>query len=100
VVPSLAMYSIVLWTPIAPCKFAEELRDLGVAVWEALATSEVLNICEHEEVDAVVVMPGLLSDGVKEVQKCFICFVLHQTATPAEVLWELTNRKSQSTSIQ
>lgn len=94
------MLSIVLWTPIAPCKFAEELRDLSVAVYEAIATSEVLNICEHEEVDAVVILPGVQSKGVREVQQRFICFVLDHTATPAELLWELSNLKSTSTSVQ
>ena len=94
------MLSIVLWTPVAPCKFAEELRDLGVAVWEALATSEVLNICESEEVDAVVILKGVDSEGVSEVQQRFICFVLDHTATPDGVRCELSNLKSKSTLIQ
>ena len=94
------MFSVILLTPVASCKFAEELERLGVRVWEALAVSEVLNLSENQAVDAVVILPDVPSKGISEIQKRFTCFVLDNQATPAELLWELTSLKQNIKTVQ
>jgi hypothetical protein len=61
------MLSLVYLTGRAPSQIATELTLAGYTVWKALAVSEVLYLCEHENVDVVVIGPDVEDADVVEV---------------------------------
>jgi hypothetical protein len=61
----------------------------GYTVWKALAVSEVLYLCEHENVDVVVIGPDVEDADVIEVQVRRITLRLKPGAAAKEVMWEL-----------
>lgn len=52
--------------------------------------SEVLFLCEHERVDAVVIAPEIADADVIEVQLRQITLRLKPEASAADVVWELS----------
>ena len=46
---------ILLWTDKAPNPLTDGLIKAGFQVWEALAVSEVLALCETKNIDVVVI---------------------------------------------
>lgn len=68
----------------------DALNVAGYRVWEALAVSEVLYLCEQERVDAVVIGSDVIEPDVIEVQLRQITLRLKANATAADVLWELS----------
>jgi hypothetical protein len=75
---------------MAPSQFADDLLRAGYRVWEALAVSEVLHLCEHENVDTVVIAPEVDDPEIIEVQGRYVTLVLKPGSTPADVAWELS----------
>ena len=69
---------------------ATELALAGCSVWEALSVSEVLHLCEYQEIDVVAVAPG-----IKTVPACvetrYITTHLKSDAAVADVVWELSH---------
>jgi hypothetical protein len=51
--------SIVYLCALAPSRMASDLVMAGYKVWEALEVSEVLFLCEHHKIDAVVIAPDV-----------------------------------------
>jgi hypothetical protein len=68
---------------------ASDLTLAGYTVWEAPAVSEVLYLCEHENVDVVVIGPDVEDADVIEVQMRRITLRLKPGATAKDVMWEL-----------
>ena len=83
------MLSLVYLTGRAPSELASELTLAGYTVWEALAVSEVLYLCEHHNVDVVVIAPDFEEADVAEVQIRRMTLTLKQSATAKDVVWEL-----------
>jgi len=81
--------SLVYLTNRAPSQIATELTLAGHTVWEALAVSEVLYLCEHENVDVVVIGPDVEDADVIEAQMRQITLRLKPGATAKDVMWEL-----------
>jgi hypothetical protein len=61
----------------------------GYTVYEALAVSEVLYLCEHYKIDAVVIAPDVEDPDVIEAQMRHITMKLKPHATVKDVIWEL-----------
>jgi len=87
---NVAVLGIVFLTTQAPSQFADDLLRAGYRVWEALAVSEVLHLCEHEDVDAVVIAPDVKDADIIEVQTRRVTLALKPGSTPTEVAWELS----------
>lgn len=68
---------------------ASDLMLAGYAVWEALAVSEVLYLCEHQNIDVVVIAPDVDDADVIEVQMHRTTLTLKPGATTKDVMWEL-----------
>ena len=68
---------------------ASELTLAGYAVWEALAVSEVLYLCEHHNIDVVVIAPDVEDADIVEVQMRRMTLTLKLGATVKDVMWEL-----------
>lgn len=85
------MASVVYLTTRAPSQMAADLTLAGVTVWEALAVSEVLYLCEHEHVAVVVIGADVDDPELVEVQMRHATMRLKQSATAGDVLWELTH---------
>jgi predicted Fe-Mo cluster-binding NifX family protein len=66
------------------------MRCSGHQVLEALSVSEVLHLCEHRHVDAVIIAPDVGSHGVQEVTTRHITVRLTPQTTVQELAWELS----------
>jgi hypothetical protein len=64
---------------------ASDLTLAGYTVWEALAVSEVLYLCEHQNVDLVVIGPDVEDADVIEVQMRRITLRLTKSVTVGAV---------------
>ena len=86
---NVSVPSLVYLTDHAPPPMASDLTLAGYTVWEAPAVSEVLYLCEHENVDVVVIGPDVEDADVIEVQMRRITLRLKPGATAKDVMWEL-----------
>jgi hypothetical protein len=68
---------------------ASDLALAGYTVYEALAVSEVLYLCEHHKIDAVVIAADVDDREVIEAQMRHITMKLKPSATAKDVIWEL-----------
>lgn len=67
----------------------------GYRVFEALEVSEVLHLCEAEDIDVVVIDADMEGKDVAEAQLRRITFRLKPEATAKDVVWELSQLFSQ-----
>jgi hypothetical protein len=81
--------SLVYLTTRAPSQLASDLTLAGYVVREALAVSEVLYLCEHQNIDVVVIAPDVQDADVIAVQMRRTTLVLKLGATAKDVMWEL-----------
>jgi hypothetical protein len=79
----------VYLTSTAPSRLADELIRHGHTVYEALAVSEVLHLCEHHDIDIVIIAPEIDDPELVEVQLRRPTMKLKPRATVGDVLWEL-----------
>jgi len=68
---------------------ASELMMVGYQVYEALAVSEALYLCEHHKIDAVVIAPDVEDADEIEAQQRHICLKVKPNASVKDVIWEL-----------
>ncbi len=80
------MLSLVYLTTRAPSKMASDLMLAGYTVWEALAVSEVLYLCERQNIDVVVIAPDVEDADVVEVQMRRMTLTLKPGATAKDVM--------------
>jgi len=85
----------------SPSRIASDLTCAGCKVWEATSVSEVLYLCEHDQVDAVVIGPDVEDQEFIERQLRQITFKLTEKTRAADLIWELSNLfGSHSASVQ
>ena len=63
----------------------------GHHVFEALAVSEALYLCEHEKVDVIVIGPDIDDPDLAEAQLHYLTIRLRPEASAKELIWELSN---------
>jgi hypothetical protein len=68
---------------------ASDLTLAGHTVWEALAVSEVLYLCEQQNIDVVVIAPEVGNAAVVEVQMRRMTLTLKHGTAAKDVLWQL-----------
>lgn len=68
----------------------QELTRSGFTVWEALSGSEVLRLCEHEDIDAVIVEAGVEHRDLPEIRSRVLTLELEESASTGAVIWELS----------
>ncbi len=95
-----ATISIVYFTRVLPSPLADELASRGVNCLEALALSEVFNLCEQPEIDLVVIDPSVDYERVKAVQDKFPTLRITAGTNVQDVLWEITNLLGKTFLIQ
>jgi hypothetical protein len=85
----------------SPSRIASDLTCAGCNVWEATSVSEVLYLCEHDQVDAVVIGPDVEDQEFIERQLRQTTLKLTDKTRAADVIWELSNLfGSQSSRVQ
>jgi hypothetical protein len=84
------MISLVYLTTCAPSTLADDLTLAAYRVFEALAVSEALYLCETENVDAIVIAADVEDPDVVEAQMRRITIKLKPVATVKKLLWELS----------
>ena len=85
------MPSVVYLTTRAPSKVAADLETAGYKVFEALDVSEVLHLCEHNNIDVIVIGADIDDPDLIEVQLREITIKLKAEATGKDLVWELSN---------
>ena len=82
--------SLVFFCRSLPSTVSDALSLHGYRVFEALAVSEVLHLCEHEDVDCVVIASDVSDEPARVVAEHSVTLRLRPEATAADVLWELS----------
>ncbi len=95
-----ATLSIVYFTRVLPSPLTEELGSYGISCHEALALSEVFNLCEQPEINLVVIDPSVDDERVRIVQRKFPTLQILAGADPKHVLWEIMNVLGKASLIQ
>lgn len=85
------MRSVVHFTTVLPSKLWDNLSAAGFRVFEAIEISEVMYLCEHERIDALLIGPDIEEPEVVEVQLRCVAIKLKAESTAKDVLWELSN---------
>ena len=85
------MASLVLLNTISPSKLADDLILAGHLVWEALALSEVLYLCEQHTIDVVIITADVEHGEMIEKQLRGIVMRLRPHADASSVHWELSH---------
>ena len=91
------MISVVFLAARAPFTLADSLERAGFRVFEALAVSEVLHLCEQEHIDIVVIAADVESPGVHDIHDKHTTLRLKPEATAKELiseLWQLFPEKA------
>ena len=86
---NVGVLSLVYLTTRAPSDMASDLTLAGYTVWEALAVSEVLYLCEQHDIDVVVIAPDVEDAEIVEVQMRRTTLTLKPGATAKDVVWQL-----------
>ena len=85
----------------SPSSIASDLSCAGYKVWEAGSVSEVLYLCEHDQVDAVLIGPDVEDQEFIERQLRQLTLKLTDKTRAADVIWELSNLfRSASSRVQ
>ncbi len=85
------MPSLIYFTSSAPAKLTEVLTIAGYIVFEALEIAEVMYLCEHNKIDAIVVATDIEEQDVVEMRLHRTTIKLKPDSTPRDILWELSN---------
>lgn len=81
--------SVILFIAHAPSSLAHDLTQAGFGVFEALAISEVLYLCETERIDIVVIAAEIQEQRAKEIKAHQIILHLKPAASSREIIAEL-----------
>lgn len=92
--------NIALLTKCSPSTLGNELTRAGYNVWEAISASEVLHLCDYQDIDIVVVEAGVTDPLLREVHARRISIVLDENATVAELIWEFGLLFPSATAVQ
>jgi len=85
------MVSVVYLSAITPSKLASELSLAGVTVWEAISLTEVLYLCDHKQIDVVIIAADVEEPRLVESQVRRTTIRLTPSATAGDVLGELVH---------
>jgi hypothetical protein len=83
---------ILIWTDKAPYPLTDILLKAGFQVWEALAVSEVLALCESKNIDIILITPEVDDAGCTELKQHYVMIKLHPKTTAADLiktLWQM-----------
>ena len=83
------MVSLVYLTTRIPSKLAGDLERAGYTVYEAFEVSEVLHLCEYQNISAVVIAADVAEQDVVEAQMRQITIKLKPESTAQELIAEL-----------
>lgn len=82
---------LVFYTTKLPNKLLDDLLLAGYEVFEAMAFSEVLHVCEHHNISAVLIGPEIDHPALSEIQEHHMTLRLKPEASAKDVLWELSH---------
>ena len=84
------MRSVVYLTTRAPSRVATDLEMAGYRVFEALDVSEVLHLCEHHNIDVIVIGADITDPDLIEVQLRQMTIKLNAETTVKDLVWQLS----------
>lgn len=84
------MTSVVYLTTRAPSDLEDDLILAGYRVFAALEVSEILHLCETEDIDAIFIGPDVEEPDLEGVQMRIVTLRLKPEATAKDVVWELS----------
>jgi hypothetical protein len=83
------MRSIGFFIRLAPSPLAAEISAAGFCVHEAIATSEVLYLCDQYNIDCVVIDSGVEEGAARVIVDGHIALRLNRGATATDVIFAL-----------
>jgi hypothetical protein len=89
---------LVIFTTRLPSDLAGDLARAGYNIFEALAISEVLHLCETEKIDLVIVDSAVEEHRARVVQQHYPTLRLTPGTTTYEVIAELWQMLPERTS--
>ena len=84
------MASLVYLTSRSNSRLADDLVFAGHKVFQALAVSEALYLCEHERIDVIVIAPDIEDPDFAEAQLRYITMRMKPGASVKDLIWELS----------
>lgn len=84
------MKTVAYLTTRSPSTLAVDQRRAGYRVFDALEVSEVLHLCETQDIDVIVIGADVKDTDVIEAQMRRITLRLKPEATAKELIWELS----------
>jgi hypothetical protein len=85
------MRSVVHFTTCASSGLADDLSAAGYTVSKAKEISKVMYLCEHNQVDVVIIGADVEEQDMVEIQLRRTTIKLEPNATAKSILWELSN---------
>jgi hypothetical protein len=85
-----AMAAIVLFATQLPSWLTDEFTRAGFTVFEVLAISEVLHLCETKSLDAVVIEADVDDQRAHVIEQHYMTMRLKPETKASEVVWELS----------
>ena len=82
------MASLVYLTSRSNTKLVDDLKLAGHRVFEALAVSEALYLCERQRVDAIVIAADIEDPDLAEAQLHHI--TIRMKGSAQDLIWELS----------
>lgn len=82
--------SLAFFCRSLPSAVSDALSLSGYRVFEALAVSEVLHLCEHLDIDCVVIASDVSDEAARVVAEHSVTLRLRPDAIAADVVWELS----------
>lgn len=83
--------SLIYLTTRAPSQLAREVRAVGHRIFEVVSVTEVLYLCETEDVDAIVIGADVEGLDLIEAQMRRVTIKLKPKTTIRDLIWELSH---------
>jgi hypothetical protein len=68
---------------------AKSLAQAGLRIHDAVSVIGALLLARREDVGAVIIAPGFVDPGLRELRKRIKTMELTEQSRPEEVIWEL-----------
>jgi hypothetical protein len=82
--------ALALLSPISPSQLSMQLEAWGYSIFEAVSLSEILHLCEHQDIAAVIVAADVDVYGVREALNRQIVIELTAHTRIEDLVSELT----------
>jgi hypothetical protein len=92
--------TLAMLSNVSPSPLSQDLERWGYEIFEAVSLSEILHLCEHQNISAVIVNAGVKVFGIRQALSRQILIELTPATTTEELVSELTLLLGSSSRVQ